>query len=398
MKELSKKTLLTLFIIFSSILFISLLTINVISYKREYDNINRNISFMDNKGFKDRNVKSTPENMIFMDYEIYTVNIKNGKVNNIINHGTYDNSFDIKKISNDLINNSNVGDKKIGSLYFSNYAYNYRNSNMITILNTSTIKNKLIFLLSESIIVFLLSEILIYLLSLKITKWITKPAVEAFNKQKDFIADASHELKTPLSVIIASSDEIKIDKKNSKYVENIKYESEKMNRLITSMLDLSKIENVCNKALFKEENLSKIAEKCCTTFDSIAYEHEVLINTDVKSDILLNCYRDDIERLINIIIDNAIYHSYKKSTIDVILRNSKNDITLSIINTGEAIKDEDRQKIFERFYRSDKSRSRKDNRYGLGLAIAKAIVNNHNGTIEASSKDNRTTFKIIFKK
>ena len=241
-------------------------------------------------------------------------------------------------------------------------------------------------------------EIIIYFITLYLTKRITHPAEEAFKKQKDFIADASHELKTPLAVIIASSDELKIDKKNSKYIENIKYESERMNNLIKGLLDLSKLENKVSIDNYKNENISKIVEKTSLIFESIAYENNIRINTNIEDNIMFNCSKEEIEKVISIILDNAIKHSYKESIILVNLYSDKSNIYIEITNEGDPIIQGDEEKIFERFYRGDKSRNRDTNRYGLGLAIAKNIITNHNGTIKAYSKDNKTIFKINLKK
>ena len=112
---------------------------------------------------------------------------------------------------------------------------------------------------------------------------------------------------------------------------------------------------------------------------------------------MLKCSKTEIDEVVSILIDNAIKHSYKNSRILVSLYKDKNNIVLDIINNGKDIPRDECDKIFERFYRSDKSRNRETNRYGLGLAIAKNIVNNHDGQIKAFSKDNFTTFRIIFK-
>ena len=336
------------------------------------------------------------DNMMIMDYEVYTVRIKNGIINNIISHGEISSNFAIDNVIQNIIES----DKKfyIGNLYTNNYAYNYKRNNTIVIINLSTINSRFNMILFESILIFIILEIIIYFISLKMTKWIIKPAEEAFNKQKDFIADASHELKTPLAVIIGSADELKSDKKNAKYVENIKYESERMNKLIASLLDLSKLENGVNIENYKEENLSKIIEKIVLTFEGIAFENNVLIDTNIEKDIVYKCSREEIEKLISILLDNAIKHSYNNSKILIEVIGEKNDININIINSGDPIKSGDEGKIFERFYRADKSRKRDANRYGLGLAIAKDIVTNHNGTIKAFSKEGKTTFTINFKK
>ena len=409
MKELNKKVFKTIFIILSIFIITGTTIYNISSYKKEYDNIKRNLLFMDNKGNsklennppepkkiddsmpepKDRDL----DNMMIMDYEVYTIKLNSNEIDRIINHSSTSDS-DIESIAKKIINKS----KKIyiGNLYNNKYSYNY-STDTIVIINTKKINKKLLLTLIESIMILLGTEIIIYYVSKRLTKRITKPAQEAFDKQKDFIADASHELKTPLAVIMASSDELKSDKKNSKYIENIKYESERMNQLIKNLLDLSKLENKLLIDNYKDENISKIIEKICLTFEAVAYEQNIKIETNIEENVIFKCNKEEIEKLIGIILDNAIKHSYKDSTVLIKLEKNKN-INIEIINSGDPITPGDEEKIFERFYRADKSRNRDTNRYGLGLAIARKIVTNHNGIIKASSKDGKTIFTINLKK
>ncbi len=396
MKILSKKTFITIFTIISSFLIIGIITINIQNYHREYENIKRNLTFT-NPMFKDRGKDPNMDNMMIMDYQVYTIKLHGSSIEKIINH-SQSNNLNINNIANDILKNNPKDSIYIGNLYYHKYAYNLKIDNTLTIIDTQSINNRLTNLLISSLIIFLLAEIIIYYLSKIITTWITAPAVESFNKQKEFIADASHELKTPLAIIMASADELKEDKKNHKYINNIKYETERMNKLITNLLDLSKLESGVTKENFKDENLSKIVNKVALTFESIAYENNLNIKTDIDPDIIFKCNKDEIEKLISIIIDNAIKHSTKDNDITIDMHHNKSNILIDITNVGEGITKGDEEKIFERFYRADKSRNRSDNRYGLGLAIAKNIVTNHNGTITAISNDNKTTFKIIFKK
>ena len=401
MKELNKKVFKTIFILLSIFIFTGILIYNINSYKNEYNNVKRNLTFIEERNDFNKDINQPPpkdnnlDNMMIMDYEVYTIKLNNNEIESIIKHSNINSNFDIDSISKKILS-KNKG-LNIGNLYNNKYSYNY-NINAIVIINTKTINNRLNILLIKSIIIFLILEIIIFIISKELTKRITKPARDAFNKQKDFIADASHELKTPLSVIMASSDELKLDKNNKKYIDNIKYESERMSNLIKSLLDLSKLEKGVSKSTYKDENLSKIIERVSLTFEALAYEEDIKIKNNIEKDITFNCNKEEIERLISIIIDNAIKHSYKKSTIYVNSKKDKNNIVIEIINNGDPIKPGDEEKIFERFYRGDKSRNRDNNRYGLGLAIARNIVINHNGTIKATSKNNKTTFTIILKK
>ena len=398
MKELNNKVFKTIFILLSLFIIIGIIIYNASSYKNEYDNVKRNITFMEERNFKPEDAPPEPknfDNMMIMDYEVYTIKLNDKEIEEIINHSNKSTSLDVEEVVNKIINEDNG--IYIGNLYFNNYSYNYNNDTII-IINTANINQRLITTLIKSIILLLIFEIIIYFISKTLTIRITKPAKEAFDKQKDFIADASHELKTPLAVIMASSDELKNDKKNEKYIENIKYESERMNTLIKSLLDLSKLEKGISISNYKEDNISKIIEKVALTFEAIAYEKNVKIETNIEENITFKCSKEEIERLISIILDNAIKHSYKDTSIKLNLNKDKNNINIEIINKGDPIKVGDEEKIFERFYRADKSRNRDSNRYGLGLAIAKNIATNHNGIIKAYSKDNLTTFKIILKK
>lgn len=208
--------------------------------------------------------------------------------------------------------------------------------------------------------------------------------------------DASHELKTPLSVILASSEAFEDNPKEKKWLINIKEEANRMNLLITDLLELAKTEQ--KNINLKDGDLSKVVELSTLTFEGKAFENNIKIDYDIAPNIKIKMSENSIKQLVEILLDNAVKHSIEKSTINISLREDSNQVELLVKNKGDKIPKGEEEKIFERFYRVDKARNRDSNRYGLGLAIAKNIVLNHNGKISAYSSNDTTTFKVLFKK
>ena len=300
----------------------------------------------------------------------------------------------IKSLGQSILSKNDIKREYIGNIYFNKYSYTYSSGKYLTIIDNSSIQSSLYNYLLISLSLFILLEAIVYLVSTVLTNWIIKPVISSFEKQKEFIADASHELKTPLSVIIASSEALE---DNPSELNNIKSEANRMNILIKNLLELASFEKKETYVL-KEDNLSKVVELAVLTFDAKAYESDIKLESKIDSNIKFNFDTYSINELVKILLDNALKHADKKSTIVVRLKEQGNNILLSVTDTGDVIPKGEEEKIFERFYRLDKSRSRKENRYGLGLAIAKNIVINHNGKISAESVGNVTTFKVLFKK
>lgn len=188
---------------------------------------------------------------------------------------------------------------------------------------------------------------------------------------------------------------IEQDDKNHKWLENIKSETDRMNKLVIDLLSLARLEKDKNE--YSTINLSKLIEKTLLPLESLMYENNIKLDYQLDDTIEYNCNQEQIKQLLVILLDNAIKHSSKKGKIIVNLEKFKNDIIIEVKNKGKAIPEEERTKIFERFYRGDQSRNRDSNRYGLGLSIAKGIVNNHNGKITILCNEGYTTFKIVLK-
>lgn len=247
-----------------------------------------------------------------------------------------------------------------------------------------------------------LSMLVFLVITIFLAKWAIHPVEHAWEKQKQFVADASHELKTPLTVIATNADVILANpytqvKDQLKWLNYIKIETEHMTKLVNDLLYLAKLDDeevLTHKMLF---NLSDSLMNICLPFECVIFESNKTFNMNIAPDIKYYGDEGRLKQLGVILLDNAIKHTPENEKIDfnVALDNTKNKILISVTNTGPGIPEEYHKKIFERFYRVDKSRARATGGYGLGLAIAKNIVMQHNGTIHVtSSLEGPTTFWV----
>lgn len=280
-----------------------------------------------------------------------------------------------------------------------NYIYNVRkidkNTTVISMIEDENTVSHIRITIIFSIIMSVISLGVILVIAKRLSKTIVKPVEETFEKQKQFISDASHELKTPLAVIEANADVLQDKVGENKWIDYIQNEIESMNKLINELLLLAKIENVDNIKEYKELNLSKEIEIILSMFESVAYEKGVTIESNINENIFLNGNKEDVEHIVSTLTDNAIKHTEQQKKVVVNLKKEKNEIIFEVKNIGDSIPEEEREKIFERFYRIDKSRNRKEKRYGLGLAIAKTTVEKYSGKIEVDYKGGFTIFKVI---
>lgn len=397
MKNLKSKTFILLVSIFSVFLLVGMIAYNVSLYHSEESRLVDNIMRMENVDNRNNKFPKDNKSPMFIGLDAYKVSFDSyGDIQNIKNYT--DNEISKDEISN-IIRNLNINKIKdtkdgfTGNLYFDKYVFSTNREGNLLIVKNDITRNNLDMALISSIIIILLLECFIVIISKLLTNWLAEPVEESFEKQKNFIYDASHELKTPIAVILASAESLEKSPKEKKYLNNIKSETERMDNLVKKLLELSRTEKIHNNDL-SIENLSKIVENRSLTFESLAFEQDINIESEITKDILYKCDSEQIKEVVNILVDNAIKHSEKKSTIKIKLYKEKNNIILDVINKGKEIPISEREKIFDRFYRGDKSRNRKENRYGLGLAIAKNIIENYNGKISVNCKNGYTTFTI----
>ena len=229
------------------------------------------------------------------------------------------------------------------------------------------------------------------LLTFFLSKFITEPARKALEREKQFVSDASHELKTPISAISINAQALEMESDNIN-VKNILSETKRMNSLIEKLLTLSKYE----KTPIKDKeicSMSDILNEISLTYESIAFEKEIGYQYEIEDGITVRGDEDELKQLAVILIDNAIKNTEPLGLVTINLSKQNNHCVFEVKNTGKGIAEKDLPHIFERFYTLSNSRS--DNSFGLGLPIAKSIVDRHKGTITVNSViDEETVFTV----
>ncbi len=234
--------------------------------------------------------------------------------------------------------------------------------------------------------------VLFFFISVFLAKKIVHPLEESYKKQKQFISDAGHELKTPVSVVNANAELLSREIGDNQWLQNIQYENERMSILVGQLLDLAKTENVTVQT--EQIDFSRLVAGEVLAFESVAFEKGIIIDSNITKGIDVKGNSAQLKQLVSILLDNAIRHSKEQGEIHLSLTKQHNFAILSVINKGDEIPQKQREQIFERFFRIDTARNGDDKHYGLGLAIAKAIVSSHKGNINVQCFNGLVEFKI----
>jgi len=239
--------------------------------------------------------------------------------------------------------------------------------------------------------------LLITFISIKIANRIVSPMEESYKKQKQFTADAGHELKTPIAAMSANIELLAREVGDNKWLDNISYENERMRELVTELLELARNENKTVERT--DADLSKLINGAILSLEAAAFENKILIEADIPDDIHALVEEKGISQLTTILLDNAISHTeVNGDTIEKIyvkLSEHKGRVVLSVANKGNEIPEEERERLFERFYRTDSSHEYTGH-YGLGLAIAKTIADANNAKLSVECKEGMVVFLVIF--
>ncbi|MCC8167978.1 MAG: HAMP domain-containing histidine kinase [Clostridiales bacterium] len=237
----------------------------------------------------------------------------------------------------------------------------------------------------------------IFLVALVLSNNIVRPVEQGYEKQKQFVSDAGHELKTPVAAISANIEALSGETGENKWLSNIAYENQRMAAMIRQLLLLSRTEGA--PAEMERIDFSQLLKREILSFEAMAFEKGYNIKEDqVEDGISVKGNKSQLGQLVAILLDNAVEHANGQGRdIIISLTKSRNRAVLSISNPGEEITREQQKMIFERFYRVDEARSEDGNHFGLGLAIAKAIVETHHGSISVGCDKGWVTFTVTIK-
>jgi signal transduction histidine kinase len=293
------------------------------------------------------------------------------------------------------------------TIYIDNKAWLYKieevdNTYQITFLDITTSRRYLSNLLATFLFLGAIILIIIFLISRYFANRAISPILEAWEKQKRFVADASHELKTPITTIMANCDvlvanEEETIKSQKEWLEYIRIGAERMNKLIISLLSFARVDGASGSIAKTSFSLSNIIEEVENEQIRLINSRALTIkkNIEIKTDVF--SYKEAVRQVIAILYENAIKYTNYAGEIEIVCQQQKRNILFTIRNTGEGIRPADLPHVFDRFFRADNARTQDDNSYGLGLAIAKSLAEQIYGNISVKSEQGLTEFTFVFR-
>ena len=337
------------------------------------------------------NPSFNPESPMFQLSTFYTVALSyNGEILEIKNEPPTVHSDDYLK---ELAKNIVEGNERYGTddnLAF--YKTDKGGYMLVAFMDNTVVNESALTLFRYTLIFGGVALVLFFFLSVFLARKIVNPLEESYQKQKQFISDAGHELKTPVSVVSANAELLSREIGDNQWLQNIQYENERMGMLVGQLLDLARTENVTPQ--MEHIDFSRLVAGEALPFESVAFEKGLVLNSNIANGIGVVGNTTQLKQIVSILLDNAIRHSKGGGEVWLSLTKEHGIAKLSVINKGDEIPEEQREQIFERFYRVDTARNGEDKHYGLGLAIAKAIATSHKGYIEVGCFDGFVEFKV----
>ena len=244
--------------------------------------------------------------------------------------------------------------------------------------------------LLTSLWISLLGFAAVFLLVCLLSSRIIRPVADSYEKQKRFITDAGHEIKTPLAIIDADAELIAMDAGDSEWLRDIQSQVKRLTRLTGDLIYLARMEEADSPPEKLAFALSDLVEELAGSFRALALQQGKHFTSQVQPGISLRGDEKSIIQLVSILLDNAVKYADAGGEICISLDRQGHTVHLTVYNTAESIAQDDLPHLFDRFYRTDRSRNSRTGGYGLGLSIASAVVSAHKGKITATSKDGRS--------
>ncbi len=280
------------------------------------------------------------------------------------------------------------------------FYFNYRylktvgeNGTKLIFLDCTRALNHAFTFLLWSLVISILSLLAILLLLLLVSEKVTRPFVEAYEKQRQFISNAGHDIKTPLTIINADAELLELELGKSEWIDDIKKQSERMTALTTELIYLTKIDGNPDIKMI-EFSLSDVIEEAVKSFSAVAATKNIDICANVPSRLTCKGDENSIRKLINLLFDNATKYTPSGGKITVTLRNVGRNVHFKISNPAKDLTEDMTKRIFDRFYRSDTARSTNGG-FGIGLSVANAIVTANKGRISAKKDGDNLVIEVI---
>lgn len=294
----------------------------------------------------------------------------------------------------ELVLNSNSDSGRIN-----NYMYlvvDQDDGKYIIFLDRRAEVESMVQLLFLSLMIAVLSLSVVFLLVSLLSKKVIQPVIANMEKQKQFITDAGHEIKTPLAIISADTDVIEIESGKSDWTQSIRNQTARLGELTQSMLTLAKMEDTVSGEKFTKFSVSSMAEEAAEEFRPMSVNEEITFDTEITPNLEMNGNVNEIRQLMSVLLNNAFKYTNEHGTIILRLYKKSRAVILEVDNTADDLPEGDLNKLFDRFYRADNARSRETGGYGIGLSIARAAAEHHNGSIQAVRlNDHLIRFKAV---
>ena len=242
--------------------------------------------------------------------------------------------------------------------------------------------------------IVLVTLVLLLAVSVLLSRWAIRPVEKAWQQQRQFLSDASHELKTPLTVILSNAELLEaapLEERPARWADNIHAEARRMRTLVEEMLTLARADQMAPAVIHGEVPLSDLVTDCALAFEPVAFEAGKPLTYEIAEDIAVTGDGDKLRRLVSVLLDNAIKYGAEHAPITLTLERAERQARLTVSNSGTPIPAQQLPHLFERFYRADASRGQQSG-FGLGLSIAATIAQEHKGALKAESDSASTRF------